>query len=312
MLQARFASVGLLAIVSLAGCGGSPKGDPSSTASTGNGGAGGSGATTGTGGETTTTGSGGTTGTGGGTTTTSSSGTTGSGGGPSGPLIHAVYLVPSDRTYKAAYAQGIEQAFRHLQIWYRDQLGDQKTFTLNTPVVETYNLAHPGAWYSTNPPADPNADPNLYFFYNLTAEGLGLTGGKFSDPEHTWIFYVDLDPACGQIFGGGGGVAELPANDLRGLVGEPYVSLCGEPQYMFGKCRWVGGLGHELGHAVGLGHPPQCDANPSSTDPACQALMYYGYVDYPNTFLRPEDKATLEASPFFNVATPLSAPFPCQ
>jgi cold shock protein len=51
------------------------------------------------------------------------------------------------------------------------------------------------------------------------ADGFALTGGRFFDPENRWIFYLDADPACGQITGGTSGVALLPANDLRGSPG---------------------------------------------------------------------------------------------
>ena len=79
-------------------------------------------------------------------------------------------------------------------------------------------------------------------------------------------------------------MAVLPAHDLRGLVGlEP-----------LGVNRWIGGLGHELGHAFGLRHPPACEMS-------CPfgPLMGLGYLTYPDAFLLPEDKAILNASPFF-------------
>jgi hypothetical protein len=122
---------------------------------------------------------------------------------------------------------------------------------------------------------------------------------RFNDPEDVWVFYIDADPACGQGVGGTSGVALLPANDLRGLVGEPNVPPCpGDSPDTGGVCRWIGGLGHELGHAFGLPHPPGCDQGMCDEE-AYLSLMYVGYVFYPDTYFLEEDKTRLEASPFF-------------
>jgi len=63
---------------------------------------------------------------------------------------------------------------------------------------------------------------------------------------------------------------------------------------MGGVCRWVGGLGHELGHTFDLAHPIPCPGGSADG-----ALMCLGYITYPDTYLLPEDKEILEASPFF-------------
>jgi hypothetical protein len=65
-----------------------------------------------------------------------------------------------------------------------------------------------------------------------------------------------------------------------------------EPKDFGGLCRWVGGLGHELGHAFGLPHPAACDAGLSGC-PGNAALMWTGYAVYPNTALLADDKAAL-------------------
>jgi hypothetical protein len=79
-------------------------------------------------------------------------------------------------------------------------------------------------------------------------------------------------------------VAVLPQHDLRGLIGE-------EPAPV---SRFIGGLGHELGHAFGLPHPASCPG-PACTD---QTLIWLGYITYPDSFLLPEDKQALLASRF--------------
>jgi hypothetical protein len=163
--------------------------------------------------------------------------------------------------------------------------------------VELVPTPHDAAWYSTNP-----AGPfDVSFFNNVVTDAFALTGAQFFDPQNTWVFYIDSDPACGQLAGGTSGVAVLTANDLRGLAGEPNVPACPtDPPDTAGFCRWVGGLGHELGHAFGLPHPPGCeDTNTTLVCPS-NALMWLGYITYPETFLLDADKALLQQSPFFS------------
>jgi hypothetical protein len=212
------------------------------------------------------------------------------------PRVRLVYLVPQDRTERADYASAMEWAARHLQIWYRRGSGNGTTFVLSDPSVEIYETPHDAEWYATN----PAGDFWLWYWSNVLEDGFALSGGGFNDPENIWIYYVDADPACRQIGGGGtSGVAVLPANDLRGLIGEPTIPPCeGQPPDAAGPCRFVGGLGHELGHALRLPHPPGCE----SGEPSCpsQALMWLGYRTYPDAFLTEDDKTKLNASAFFS------------
>jgi len=209
------------------------------------------------------------------------------------PEVRMVYLVPSDRAYRGDYAQAIENAIRDVQIWYQDQMGNGETFSLDKTVVQPFVTPHPASWYATN---DAGSDQSLWFWFKALADGFALTGGGFNDPNNRWVFYIDADPACGQATGAAAGVALLPANDLRGLVGEANVPPCvGQPPDTKGLCRWFGGLGHELGHALGLPHPVPCPGG--ATD---GALMCLGYITFPDTYLLPADKASLGTSPFLS------------
>jgi hypothetical protein len=213
------------------------------------------------------------------------------------PLVRIVYLVPADRAERADYADRLEAAVKHVQIWTRNEMGDRTTFTLRKRPVEVFHTSHDASWYSAN----PAGEFSLWFWSNVLAEAFALTGGGFFDPHNTWVFYIDSDPACGQLVGATSGVAVLPANDLRGLASETNIPACPwEPPDTAGVCRWVGGLGHELGHAFGLPHPPACeDSDPDTVCPT-DALLWLGYITYPQTFLLAEDKQTLEQSAFFS------------
>lgn len=207
------------------------------------------------------------------------------------PVVRVVYLIPSDRSYRREYAEALEQAIENVRTWHQLEMGG-KTFALPKAVVEVVNSGHPAEWYSTSA---AGSDASLWFWYNATADGFALTGGRWDDPSARWLYYIDADQACGQLTGAAAGVALFPANDLRGLVGETNMPPCSiDPPDSRGYCRWVGGLGHELGHTFGLPHPIPCPGG-SSDD----ALMCLGYGIYPDTYLLPQDKTTLDASPFF-------------
>jgi hypothetical protein len=213
--------------------------------------------------------------------------------------VRMVYLIPSDRAYRKDYQVAIGNAILHLQNFYQAEVGGGYSFSTHAPIVEVYTTSHPASFYSSFPNNGPND-----FFSSVLADGFALSGGGFNDPNNRWIYYVDADPACGQNVGGVAGVALLPANDLRGLTGEPNVPPCGGTPDSGGVCRWIGGLGHELGHAFGLPHPPGCDQGSCAGGTfAFNSLMYFGFSLYPNTYLLQEDKNHLLNTGFF---TPLS------
>lgn len=226
------------------------------------------------------------------------------------PVVRMVYLVPSDRVPNKLYPRRMELAIRELQAFYWHQLG-RKTFSLHNPVVEVVRTSHPVSWYTQDAPASSDA---LRYWESVTADGFALMHGGFDDPHNRWVFYIDADPLCGQATGGTSGVALLPANDLRGLTCQPNRPVCpGDFPDLGHFCRWVGGLGHELGHSFDLPHPTPGTC--PSPDPDCNtALMWYGYLTFPNAYLLPENKQSLLTSPatrdFFTALRPQPVP-PC-
>ncbi len=222
--------------------------------------------------------------------------------------IRFIYLVPSDKTIRDDYRAAITDAALHLQDFYQKELGNNYAYSLHTPIVEVYQTPNSASWYSTHP-SSASSQQAGWFYENLLNEGFNLSGGRFNDPNNRWIYFIDADPACGQYIGGTSGIATLSGNDPRGLAGEQNIPRCpaAEQPDRGGKYRWIGGLGHELGHALGLPHPPGCGSDPSSPAYGCDggafaanSLMYVGYAYYPNTYFLPEDKQTLLNTVFFS------------
>lgn len=214
------------------------------------------------------------------------------------PSVRVVYLVPADREPRADYARAITNACGHIQRWYWEQLGRQRTFVLHDPFPEIVRMRHPERWFATNA---RRAKQTQWYWENLLGEAFELTGARFDDPAHRWVLYADAEHDPGQSVGAAAGVAVLPEHDLRGLLGEA------QPGHLQGAPRWVGGLGHELGHALGLPHPPACEKDGSI--PEAQCLMWVGYAKYPATFFLEEEKRLLFASPFIVPASPLRRRF---
>ena len=212
--------------------------------------------------------------------------------------VRFVYLVPADKEEKTEYRQSIENAARHLQLWYKNQLGNNRSFNLQDPVVEVYKTSHNESWYSTNPDADWSGE--WKFWFNEVNDAFSLTGGSFEDPNNFWIIYIDALPECPLLQGGGlSHVAAMGVNDLRGLIGLSWLPICDEYVPDYSPCRYVGGLGHELGHAFGVPHPPGCDdGQPVTCD--YESIMYTGYLNYPDTYFSENEKGIINASAFIN------------
>lgn len=203
------------------------------------------------------------------------------------PKVNFVYLIPSDMPYNPSFRTALNKAARTLSAWYGTQLygADRPTkgsFQFN---VISKNLPHDSAYY--------RGTGDTWDYYVRTLEdGFALTGGGFDDPNNRWVFLNAAFIGDNQGAGGTNGVAVLHGSDLVGLS---------KPN----NGRYVGGLGHELGHAFRLPHPPDCpSAQHCTTD-----LMYLGYSIFPNSVnLTAEDKNFLLTSPLVSQFFPSSNP----
>ena len=230
---------------------------------------------------------------------------------PPEKAVRVLYAVPSDREFRSDYSQAIRRAMEHVRWWYQQQL-DGLTFSLASPIPEKCRMSQPHDFYAR------------YSWHRV------LDGVQHCAPvegytsETVWVIYPDVDTECsptgsagdgrdgyGELGRGGPGLAMLGGGDLEGLAEPGDYIYCGEGPYPGPLGRWIGGLAHELGHALGLPHPPGCDEGLASCDR--EALMHLGYVTYPATYLRDDDKATLRASPFITRHDPLLHPpaIPC-
>ena len=229
-------------------------------------------------------------------------------------VVRVLYAVPSDREFRSDYSQAIRRAVEHVRFWYQQQL-DGLTFSLNFPIPEKCQMSQPEAFYAR-------------YSWERVLDGVqhcAPVEGYTSD--FVWIIYSDVELACApdggtgewedgydQLGAGEPGLTMLHRGDLEGLT-EPWdYVFCGEeaedrPPGSLGP--WIGGLAHELGHALGLVHPPGCDEGLASCDH--YSLMHVGFTAYPNTYLRDDDKAILGDSPFITPHDPFIQPpdIPC-
>jgi len=196
------------------------------------------------------------------------------------PILNSVvvYLVtPNNRAFNQAYYNVLKATVLDLQSWYKQQMGG-KTFTLNPLVVDTIKGLHNYDWYNSYNGTFSGTDPRFYGYQNTFYEMQQRLGSQLNTTKYTYLVYVAAP-------GGGAGTKGFCAmgdQDLKGLLGQ-------NPEWLDPK-RWIGGGGHELGHAFGLPHPANENFN---------ALMWSGYSAYPNCILQKEDKDILNASPFF-------------
>ncbi len=187
-----------------------------------------------------------------------------------------IFLVtPRGQTLNNDYVNAIKMCALNLQSWYKSQMAG-KTFSLTDAVVETVNSQNDYAWFNQYNGTISGTDPRYYGWYNTLNDIKNIVGSSFDSPFYINIVYV------AAFFEGAGGqnYAALGDADLKGLLGQS-----SEPVN-----RWIGGSGHEWGHAFGLPHPPSAD----------NSLMWTGYTIYPSTFLRQDDKDKLNVSKFFN------------
>ena len=202
-------------------------------------------------------------------------------------VVQVIYAIPSDRQHDTRYEIAIKDAILHTQDWYSEQLGG-RTFAIDDPAPLICEVENPSEYY----------EGKDGWNRAITAVQHCAPVQHWSD-EHVWAIYIDVKFDCdggGELGQGAAGIAIIHGGDLEGLLNPTNFSLCpGYPPR--GKYGWIGGLAHELGHALGLDHPPGCDEGLDHCD--IDALMWLGFHrKYPETYFTDEDIAILKSSPF--------------
>ena len=202
--------------------------------------------------------------------------------------VRVIYLIPSDHAFRTDFQNGIDRAIKNVKTWYQSKTSGY-TFKINSPAVEVAYSDKTASWFATN----GTRDTRLNVYYNAGDEVTRLLGADYSSPDFVWVIYVDTEEGGGL---GAPGLTVLPQADMLGLIGRSVENANID--------RWIGGLGHELGHGLNLNHP--LDTSPDYGT----AVMGLGYLSYPNATLTSDDKATVLAHPLFTYQGTVATPGP--
>ena len=199
------------------------------------------------------------------------------------PVVRIVYATPSDVDPNPEYIAALERAVYSVQAWYAEQL-DGLTFEVQQPFPEQCTL--PGK-------EEEYAKGGAY--NRIVNELRDCVPIWWEQPHNVWAVYPDVTGDCEltDLGRGGYGITVLHRDDLEGLTNVDGHWHCGFYRPQMG---WVGGLAHELGHALGLPHPPGCDEGLETCD--YDAMMMLGFTKYPDAHFTEADIAFLLESPF--------------
>jgi hypothetical protein len=182
-----------------------------------------------------------------------------------------VYLIkPTDKSWNVDYYNAAKSSILEVKDWYKTQLG--KTFILNPVVVDTLSGLHASGWYADNNGPDISGSV-VYAYNNVKYEMKQLLGSKFDTSLYTYFVYVQANIPDETV---PRGLGVEGSNNLDGLVD---------------KVNFFMGMdAHALAHAFGLPEPAVETSN--------GIMSAVGIPKWPNCVFTPEEKDSLNASPF--------------
>ncbi len=210
--------------------------------------------------------------------------------GPDSPLVHVIYIVPSDRNYLETHATSLVQAFREVQTCYKRRLGGL-TFLLADPVVRSLRSTRSSDWFADAETGNAKGTPFRQFAQNAAADALDMTGSSRPDPHYIYVFAVDAKVPPERFERTNlGQIIILTHDDLRRLSSR---ETSEKDRY-----RALGLVAHRIGHAASLGHPSWNEKNVPSF-PHDLNLMWRGQHRFPDADLGGEERRRLADNWFF-------------
>ena len=197
--------------------------------------------------------------------------------------VQVIYAVPSDRTENAAYREAIGLAVTELLDWYVEQL-DITSIAVIGELPQVCRLQQPTSYFATT-----NWPTKTWQSVRDDCTPIN----KYH--RSIYVIYVDVPPVCERHNGGAvghrGGLALLNEEHLSGLLKPPPHTAEYCPGSRGIRVSWSGILGHEIGHAFGLRHPP-CEGEP---DCGHHTIMGRGSLTYPDAYIEETDFARLHS-----------------
>ena len=191
--------------------------------------------------------------------------------------VLAYLMTPADKTFNPDYYRAAKSTLIELQGWYKTHMDNNKTFVLNSVVLDTITAMHNANWFIKNNGDSINDGTVNYPLNNTRYELEQLLGSKFDTTLYVYCAFV-ASPGFSDV--------TIPRG--VGVLGEEILKILAGSFPDDAK----GETGHALGHAFGL---------PEVAVPNTDGIMSGGVYKYPDCVIKPWEKDSLNAGPFFKV-----------